>query len=201
MTINSIKVYEAKTSEKEFNFINDNGKYVSSNKAREKTTSNSYIPIDLTNNTGKYKLNLNVTLSGKGTAYATITESTDRVDSNYSIRRIIKTSSLEENKDYSIDLQGGKMYYLHLGYEKNNNNNTGTDTFTINSVSISNISSNTYSTEFTTNEQGQAKLQLPYGSYAITELEAPEGYEKLSQPVEIEFKQDGTNEVYDNHNE
>ena len=195
MTINSIKVYEAKTTEKEFNFIEDNGKYVSTNQAKANTTCNSYIPIDLTNNTGKYRLNLNVTLSGKGMAYAAITESTDRVDSNYSIRRIIKTSSSVENKDYSIDLQGGKMYYLHLGYEKNKNNNiVGTDTFTINSISISNINSSTYSTEFTTNEQGQAKLQLPYGNYTITELEAPEGYEKLSQPVSIEFKSDGTNE-------
>ena len=194
MTINSIKVYGAKTTEKEFNFANNEGKYVSTNQSKANTTCNSYIPIDLTNNTGKYRLNLNTTLSGKGTAYATITESTDRVDSNYSIRRIIKTSSPEQNRNYSIDLQGGKMYYLHLGYEKQDNSVTGTDTFTINSVSISNISSNTYSTEFTTNEQGQAKLQLPYGNYTITELEAPEGYEKLSQPVYIEFKQDGTNE-------
>ena len=194
MTINSIKVYGAKTTEKEFNFANNERKFVSTNQAQGNTTSNSYIPIDLTNNTGKYRLNLNTTLSGKGTAYATITESTDRVDSNYSIRRIINISYSQNNRDYSIDLQGGKMYYLHLGYEKKENTVTGTDTFTINSISISNINSDTYSTEFTTNEQGQAKLQLPYGNYTITELEAPKGYEKLSQPVSIEFKQDGTNE-------
>ena len=194
MTINSIKVYGAKTTEKKFNFANNEGKFVSTNQTQANTTCNSYIPIDLTNNTGKYKLNLNATLSGFGKAYATITESTDRVDSNYSIRRIINESSSVENRNYSIDLQGGKMYYLHLGYEKEENTVTGTDTFTINSISVSNISSDTYSTEFTTNEQGQAKLQLPYGNYTITELEAPEGYEKLSQPVEIEFKQDGTNE-------
>ena len=40
----------------QINFVNNNGKYESTNQGQDNTVANSYIPIDLTNGTGKYKL-------------------------------------------------------------------------------------------------------------------------------------------------
>ncbi len=46
----------------------------------------------------------------------------------------------------------------------------------------------------TTNSQGQAITQLGYGNYTITEIQAPEGYELNSTPLEISFVENGTHE-------
>ena len=46
----------------------------------------------------------------------------------------------------------------------------------------------------TTNSQGQAITQLEYGNYTITEIQAPEGYELNSTPLEISFTENETHE-------
>ncbi len=47
--------------------------------------------------------------------------------------------------------------------------------------------------EITTNSQGQAITQLPFGKYKITEIQAPEGYQALEEPIEINFTSGGQN--------
>ena len=39
-------------------------------------------------------------------------------------------------KDYSTVLQGGHLYYLHLGYRKDASTDIGDDKFTVNSVKV-----------------------------------------------------------------
>ena len=91
------------------------------------------------------------------------------------------------------------MYYLHLGYYKNSSTDDGDDKFTVNSIKISLNDSGLYQTEVTTNENGEATTQIPYGKYQITEIKAPEGYEALENPITVEFRQEGSS-ITENNN-
>ena len=51
-----------------------------------------------------------------------------------------------------------------------------------------------YEQEVTTNSQGQAIVQLPFGTYQITEIQAPDGYELLKDPIEVEFTEESDNQ-------
>ena len=48
-----------------------------------------------------------------------------------------------------------------------------------------------YTVEVVTNSEGKAVTQLPYGTYKVTELEAPEGYEINNNITNIEFSESG----------
>src|SRR5699024_11103703 len=50
-----------------------------------------------------------------------------------------------------------------------------------------------------TNSRGQAIIQMEYGEYEITEVNTPEGYEGLEEPITIEFTSEG-NKVITNPN-
>ena len=50
-----------------------------------------------------------------------------------------------------------------------------------------------YTTEVTTNSEGQGIVQIPFGKYQITEIKAPEGYELNEEPMVIDFTADGDN--------
>ena len=97
-------------------------------------------------------------------------------------------------KDYTTVLQGGQMYYLHLGYIQTNLLKDQTNDFTINSVQVSLNKADFYSTEITTNEEGKGITQIPFGKYKVTEIQAPEGYILSKDPIEIEFLADGVKE-------
>ena len=86
------------------------------------------------------------------------------------------------------------MYYLHLGYYKDVSISTGDDKFTVNSIKVTNSGSELYHTEVTTNSEGQAITQIPFGKYQITEVVAPEGYELNTEPTIVEFREDGNHE-------
>ncbi len=194
--INSIKVYKANVTT--YNFIqNENGGYESNNQGIDNTTANSYIPIDLTEYTGKYNLIVNAQVSSQSSdyGYATVTNSTDAPAYNSSTGRLFRISGERKSQDYATVLQGGQMYYLHLGYYKNASTSSGDDKFTINSVEITLNDSELYHTEVTTNSEGQGIVQLPFGKYQITEIAAPEGYQLLETPIEIEFRADGNHEL------
>ena len=196
VVINSIKVYKANSAT--YNFIdNGQGGYESNNKGVDNTTANSYIPIDLSSCTGKYNLTVNAQVSSQSSdyGYATVTNSTDAPSYSSSTGRFIYISGEQEAQDYTTVLQGGQMYYLHLGYYKNSSTSSGDDKFTVNSVEITLNDSELYHTEVTTNSEGQGVVQLPFGKYQITEIEAPEGYQLLETPIEIEFRADGNHEV------
>ena len=201
VVINNIKVYKVNVST--YNFIdNGNGGYESNNQGIDNTTANSYIPIDLTEYTGKYNLIVNAQVSSQSSndyGYATVTTTTSAPAHNNSTGRFIYKSGTSSSsiapRDYTTVLQGGKMYYLHLGYYKDESTSSGEDKFTVNSIKITPNDSELYHTEVTTNSEGQAITQIPFGKYQITEIEAPEGYQLLETPIEIEFRADGNHEV------
>lgn len=166
VTINSIKVYKANSIT--YNFIdNGQGGYESNNKGVDNTTANSYIPIDLRNCTGKYNLTVNANVSSQSSdyGYATVTNSTDAPSYSSSTGRFIYIAGTDEEDttptDYTTVLQGGQMYYLHLGYYKNSSTSSGDDKFTVNSIEITLNDSELYHTEVTTNSEGQAITQIP----------------------------------------
>ncbi len=149
--INSIKLYDVGTVS--YNF-GDVLPYESNNK-KDNTTANSYIPINLTNYPEqKIAVVVNAEISSDGfddddyafgdVGYATITTSADRVaydDYNSTTkRRFINIAGKQKAKDYTIILDGGSQYYLHLGYYKDEQDDGFeediTDTFTINSVNV-----------------------------------------------------------------
>ena len=68
VVINRIKIYKANTAT--YNFIqNENEGYESNNQGKDNTVANSYIPIDLTNCTGKYNLTVNAKISSESADY------------------------------------------------------------------------------------------------------------------------------------
>ena len=191
VVINSVKLCYAENYTERYNFINNNGKYESTNVGKDSTVANSYIPIDLTNCTGKYNLTVNAEVSSQSNydyGYATITENTTRPGYYSSTGRIIYISGTQSAQDYTTVLQGGKMYYLHLGYYKNASTSTGKDKFTVNSVDISLNDSELYHTTVETNLSGQAITQIPFGKYSITEIKAPDGYWLNETPMVVEFR-------------
>ena len=71
VVINSIKVY--KENVERYNFNDNNGVYESSNVGKDNRECNSYIPIDLTNYTGKYNINVNAEISTQSGDYGYVT--------------------------------------------------------------------------------------------------------------------------------
>ena len=190
VVINSIKVYTAINSKITYNFTKNNGKYESTNGGKDSTVANSYIPIDLTNETGKYNLTVNAEISSERSdyGYVAVTGNTTRPSYYNSKGRFIYISGTQSAKDYTTVLQGGKMYYLHLGYYKDSSISSGSDKFIVNSVNISLNDSEIYHTTVETNSDGQAMTQIPFGKYSITETKAPEGYILNSTPTIVEFR-------------
>ena len=189
--INSIKLYNANAVTNVYNFTNNNGKYESTNQGKDNTVCNSYIPIDLTNYTGKYNLTVNAEISSQSNydmGYATITENTTRPSYSSSTGRFVFISGTQTAQDYTTVLQGGKMYYLHLGYYKNSETSSGDDKFTVNSINVSLNDSELYHTTVETNSDGQAITQIPFGKYSITETKAPDGYWLNETPTIVEFR-------------
>ena len=59
----TINLYEVDAQK--YSFEERDGKYVSNNKNKNETIASSYIPIDLSNRTGKYDLNISATISAE----------------------------------------------------------------------------------------------------------------------------------------
>lgn len=184
VTINSVNVYKNITET--YNFIQSDGKYVSSNQGKGNTTANSYIPIDLTNTKGKYTLEVDAQISSQygDYGYATVTKDTSRPAYNLASGRFIYISGTTSTKQY-ITLDAGYKYYLHLGYRKDGSGDSGNDVFTVNNVKLSLNTSDFYKKVLTTNKSGQIIEKIPFGKYRITEIEAPKGYTLLKESKEI----------------
>ena len=188
MVVNSIKIYGLT----EYNFIeNQNGKYESTNNGKNSTVCNSYIPLDLTNYSGKYNITVNAEISTQSGDYGYVTINKDQTAPSYNTQdgRFVYITGEQSAKDYTYEIDGGYQYYLHLGYYKNGTTNTsGNDVFRVSSVNVSLSGSQLYHTSATTNSEGQAITQIPFGKYSVTEVNTPEGYKPLERPVEIEFR-------------
>ena len=123
----------------EYYFVkNADGQLVSNNSGVGNTTSHSYLKLDLSNFEGEHTLTINGLVSSEGNydiAYAAITNSVDAPEYNNTTNRFIYTSGTNDiNSEYK--LQGGEIYYLHLGYRKDGSGNTGKDAFIINSIKL-----------------------------------------------------------------
>ncbi len=193
VVIYSIKVYEAK--EVQYNFVNQNGEYKSNNQTKENTTANSYIPINLSDCQGKYNLSLKAKVSSDtwdyGYATVTTTDTAPSYNSNTSTRFVcISGTTDSEYKDYTITLDGGYQYYLHLGYCKSVTDDDGDDCFTVKDIKVTLNDSELYHTTVTTNSDGKGTTQVPLGRYTITEVNTSEGYIPLENPVTVDFKED-----------
>ena len=138
--ISDSSIIGALTNNGTYYFKNSSGKYVSSNNSKNNSVSNSYVKIDLSNQQGKYYVKVNAEVSSEARydfGYATITKTTKAPTYNTTDGRFIYISGSVSAQDYdSMKLNGGSVYYLHLGYRKDSSGNTGSDTFTINSIKL-----------------------------------------------------------------
>ncbi|MCI8548810.1 MAG: MucBP domain-containing protein, partial [Bacilli bacterium] len=195
--INSVKVYQVTTTTENYYFETEEGKYVSNNQGQINKVANSYIPIDLTAYKGKYNIIINAEISASTTdyGYATITTTTTAPTYSNTTGRFMYINGTTEAQDYTTMLEGGKKYYLHLGYKKGNTIPTNAqDKLTINNIQMALNLEDRYITEVTTNEKGEANVQLPIAKYTIEEIEAPEGYVKADNIV-YEMKTDEENHI------
>ena len=112
----------------------------------QSSTANSYVPIDLTGLTGQYVIVVNASCSSESVdqGYATISESTTAPSYDTTQGRFIYISGTVSANDYtSAVLEGGKIYYLHIGYYKDVSVDTGADQVIINSIKLYNTVSTT----------------------------------------------------------
>lgn len=183
MIVNDVKIYP-----KVYHFIEVDGKYQLSQEVEGKV---SYIPIDLTSYQQEYMLKINAEISSgeEEIGYAMITES-EEIPNYDAEKTCINLSGKQEAKDYTTILQGGKKYYLHLGYNGMRNVPLQGNEFIINKVEVQ-----PYNVTVTTNGQGKASIQIPFGTYKILETKAPEGYLPKEEPTDIEFSAEGKHEV------
>ena len=176
-----------------------NGKYVPNNNYLINTTASSYIKLDL-RAVDKATVKVNAEISsveGEDFGYATITKSKnapvfnpDKLTMN---EEFISKTGDKYLGDYTKELIGGDIYYLHLGYVKYGEGALR-DSFTINSIKVNDveyIGKNIY----TTDENGKINLKLDEGEYIVEEIEAPDGYKILESPVEFSVQGDETTEV------
>ena len=165
-------------SNSQYTFEKRGTQYISNNNGKSNSVANAYFPIDLSSCKGTYELNVDYTISsesGGDIGYATITTSANIPKYNeneYDISKsyqFIYRSGSSSNKA-SIDLIGGKKYYLHIGYRKNSSTNSGNDRFYINDISLK------HNLDVATNEDGIIDICIPSGEYKIKETSAPYGY-------------------------
>ena len=176
----TINLYEVDAQK--YSFEERDGKYVSNNKNKNETIASSYIPIDLSNRTGKYDLNISATISAEtwDRGYVILTKSQklpeDPEDYYRSDGKIIEMYGGAYSKTESKTITAGGMYYLHFLYIKNSYSSEREDEFSIDKVELSLSKEDIYNDTVTTNNFGQIKQKVPIGKYKITEVKAPEGY-------------------------
>ncbi|MGN1329850.1 MAG: SpaA isopeptide-forming pilin-related protein, partial [Clostridia bacterium] len=113
-------------------------------------TANSYIQIDLSEKSSDetFAVMVNASCSSEKSCdygYATITEDTTAPSYSSSSGTFMYISGTVSSENYiSGGLQGGKIYYLHLGYRKDGSVDTGTDQVVINSIGVYNANSVSY---------------------------------------------------------
>ena len=135
-----------KDTEYGFKYDEETGKLISTNQGVANSVSNSYIKIDLSDYTEDQILTVNAEVSSQqyyDMGYATVTESTSIPAYSNGTGRFIYISGEVEATDYKVTLTAGKIYYLHFGYMKDSYTDAGTDTFTINSITLSNENNET----------------------------------------------------------
>lgn len=194
LTINSITLRNNSTN---YFFRESNGGYVSTNTGVPNTKSDSCIKLDLTNKKGKYKLNVNASISSQsGCDYGYVTVRNYLMTSSYyndSYGRFVYISGSSYSNNYSTELTGGSIYYIYMGYYKDGSTNYSSDQFTVNSISVEPI--NEEMATVVTNKDGIAKVDLPKDKYIVEEIQAPIGYDLSEQKVNVEIGNGKNQEV------
>ena len=111
----------------------------SNNKGVNSSIAHSYIKLDLTNYEEDQLLNINAKISSESSydfGYAIISDSNAMPDINSAEGKFISVSGISEAHDYSVSLEKGSVYYLHLIYSKNGSNSKNDDTFTIYDINL-----------------------------------------------------------------
>ena len=189
IVINSVKLFKSKDTQ--YNFekvqIEENEElhtiYQSTNQGKDGKVSNSYIPIDLSEYSGKYNITVNAEISTYSGDYGYVTiNKTASPAPAYSINnieniRFVYMTGEQPANDYTVEVDGGYEYYLHLGYYKDSSTNkSGDDKFKVNSIDISLSDSELYHTTVEVNSMGQVITQIPFGKYQVTEINTPNDY-------------------------
>ena len=192
-------------NEKSYAFIKDeNGVYKSSNQGIGRSESRSYIPIDLSNYSGKYTVEINASISSEQRydyGYAKLIEQEgDKVDFGKDSIIIFERSGNVQNETYRIELEGGKKYNILFGYVKDSSVDDGDDVFTINSVKIIfNSEGLKEKISLVTDSTGKIVTEIPNGRYILTEVETAEGYKILEHPIIIDV-QNNEIKIIENNN-
>ena len=123
--------------------LGPNGEYFPNNSFMSSTTARTYFEIDLTDQTGNYALVLNAKISSEfncDIGYAFVTESALAPTYTNEEGRIIYFSGVGDSvttpRDFKVMLEGGKRYFLHLGYTKDRSTDTGEDSFKVLSMKL-----------------------------------------------------------------
>ena len=98
-------------------------------------------------------------------------------------------------QEYTLELESGKLYYLHMLYKKDGGTDfdPGDDTFTINSIEIDQIGAAT----LTTDSQGNAEVTLPSSEYTLVEVSPKDGYNPI-EPQKITLTENGLDLTIEN---
>ena len=186
----------------DYYFEEQNGALVSNNTKRNSTVANSYIRLDLTNSSDiDLVINASVSSQSGDYGYITITENETAPTYGDTTGRIFRISGTTSYNYVSTHLEGGKTYYLHLGYRKDssgydesNKNKIANAVFEISyqqvyvAPSLASQSEDAKSMEsptikisqrFTTSDIENNQMQLYAGrEYTIEEILPADGYVK-----------------------
>ncbi len=160
-------------------FIKDGDRYISNNNV-EDTTAFGYIRIDLTNAISKI-LTINAEMLGTpymDKAYIYVGESEYGFYDRYEIC---------ENgaKDYKIELWSGYVYYIGFKYDRHSWPTPEYEgVFAINSMKLENMDT------IVTDANGKVQISVPSNEYVLIEENAPRGYEKINDPIDVEVTKD-----------
>lgn len=175
-----------------YTFIkNESGVYKSNNQGVPNSEALSYIPVDLTNYTGKYAIIINAKISCEQNydyGFVRITEDTGN-GINYAdiSREIINITGITEDQDYMAILEAGKKYNIIFGYLKDSSMDVGDDAFYINSIKlVFNAEGLTEKISLKTDSTGKIVTRVPDGRYILTEISTQDGYKILEYPITIE---------------
>ena len=125
------------SSDTQYGFDYDGTTLKSNNQNINSSIADSYFEIDLRDRKVEYTVVVNAEVSsesGYDKGYAAVTTSTDNASG--STKFINNISGVVSATDYTTVLQPGSIYYLHVGYSKDNSKGENADTFTINSIKV-----------------------------------------------------------------
>ncbi len=163
------------TEETSYHFDKKDNGYVPNNLETTGTEAVSYIPINLEKEAGKCSISVKVNSKNSGELCGYITDEKKVPEDDTQL--FFKTSNQGEETIYSPLFEGGSEKYLCLQF-------TSAEEEDINPVVVEDIRIATEETFLTgeTDENGQLILEVPDGTYTITEVKAPEGYSLSTEP-------------------